>query len=913
MKKSFLVSLVAFFAIVTIIFFGSCADLADSSQALDNSPSVQDGRAILSFSINAENARTITPSNLALTDIKKITLQTEKMNEKGAYEVIKKAEETFWETNDTKTAYELLTAEKFVFDYGTYNLYLELYAVSPYGDCASHVVQTAELKDLAINEKTENLEFESKFVEAGAVFLVFQLDAIEGLASHLGTAEVTLHKVAEDGSIGELVTDTYQSYLFDEDNLAEIESDSGTKSVYQLNYILGDPIPNGDYWYKLLIYDKDDNKIVIKQKADIVRIKGYKTEKTIVLDPAEINAIYSVTYKLDSDDATWADGSNEDLVVRRNAYEALTLPTSDDVSRSGYKIAGWTLENSQEVLKEIEAGEDSASDYVLYAKWIEDDAYALNYNNIDGISETIEIDSFKEDEDVTLPTVSRTYYTFGGWYTDKDCTEGKEITGWKAGERKDDVTVWAKWTLVPNIYVTSSGSDENDGTTETKALDSIAHAVDVISILAEKDADWTIYVSGEVKGEQNVGSGLNGCAKSLTITGLSDNSSEFKDIFDAKLSEVDSGIAFTVNSNVPVTVSNLKITGGTHSAIAIYGGTLVMKDCAVSGNDLSSSSTGVVEVYNDEAKFFMYGSSVIGDKSATELATDSSFSNKCYSALYINYGNAYLGYKPDSDGNPEAAELSGGIFGNYYSGTLIYAGAGSLYMNSGTIKYNSGDTGSSLVDRDSLTTVVISGGSIENNSGKILINGSATNDSEVQPFILKGTVSIDATLYSQNNGIITIGSNFKSENVIALECESYEEGRTVLAADDGVTLTEAIISKFALVQPDDGKVWGITTDGKLEKLVAKPAFQITLESVKSDDTGIVSLSVDGTAVTATIAEGYSVYSWVVDDDSDVSTETETELDLLNAAAGSHNVTVVVVGKDSEDYYSATAVVKITKD
>lgn len=41
MKKSFLVSLVAISAIMTIIFFGSCADLADSSQALDNSPSVQ--------------------------------------------------------------------------------------------------------------------------------------------------------------------------------------------------------------------------------------------------------------------------------------------------------------------------------------------------------------------------------------------------------------------------------------------------------------------------------------------------------------------------------------------------------------------------------------------------------------------------------------------------------------------------------------------------------------------------------------------------------------------------------------------------------------------------------------------------------------------------------------------------------
>lgn len=480
MKKSFLVSLVAFFAIVTIIFFGSCADLADSSQALDNSPSVQNGRATLSFSINAENARTITPSNLELSDITKITLQTEKMNEKGEYEVIKKAVDTFWETNDTKTAYELLTAEKFVFDYGTYNFYLELYALSPYGDCEAHVVQTAELKGLAINEKTGNLEFESKFVEAGAVSLVFQLDAIEEMVSHLGTAEITLHEVAEDGSIGELVTDTYQSYPFSKDTLTGVESDSGTKSVYQLNYILGDPIPNGDYWYKLLIYDKDDTEIVM-QKADIVRIKGYKTEKTIVLDPAEINVIYNITYNLDSEDASWNDGVEEKLTTKRNACTSVTLPTNEDVSRLlGYKLVGWQPAGSSEILTEISAGTDSAQDYVLYAKWIEADSLSLIYNNIEGINEVLDNpQAFKENEDVTLiESISKTGYIFGGWYTDKDFAEGTEITGWNAGEKTDNVTVYAKWSLVTYeiTYELDGGTNNEDNPTEYNVEQAISLA-----------------------------------------------------------------------------------------------------------------------------------------------------------------------------------------------------------------------------------------------------------------------------------------------------------------------------------------------------------------------------------------------------------------------------------------------------
>ena len=464
MKKSFLVSLVAFFAIVTIIFFGSCADLADSSQVLDNSPSVQNGRATLSFSINAENARTITPSNLELSDITKITLQTEKMNESGEYEVIKKAVDTFWETNDTKTAYELLAAEKFVFDYGTYNFYLELYAVSPYGDRGAHVVQTAELKGLAINEKTGNLEFESKFVEAGAVSLVFQLDAIEEMVSHLGTAEISLHEIAENGSIGELVIDTYQSYPFNEDTLTEIKSDGGTKSVYQLNYILGKTIPNGDYWYKLLIYDKDDTEIVM-QKVDIVRIKGYKTEKTIVLNPAEINILYNITYNLDSEDASWNDGVEEKLTTKRNACTSVTLPTNEDVSRLlGYKLVGWQPAGSSEILTEISAGTDSAQDYALYAKWIEADSLSLIYNNIEGINEELENpQAFKENEDVTLiESISKTGYFFGGWYTDKDFAEGTEITGWEAGDKTDNVTVYAKWT--PITYTIKFDANNEDAT-----------------------------------------------------------------------------------------------------------------------------------------------------------------------------------------------------------------------------------------------------------------------------------------------------------------------------------------------------------------------------------------------------------------------------------------------------------------
>ena len=40
--------------------------------------------------------------------------------------------------------------------------------------------------------------------------------------------------------------------------------------------------------------------------------------------------------------------------------------------------------------------------------------------------------------------MTRLGYTFGGWYTDKDCTEGNEFTF--ESELADNTTIYAKWT-----------------------------------------------------------------------------------------------------------------------------------------------------------------------------------------------------------------------------------------------------------------------------------------------------------------------------------------------------------------------------------------------------------------------------------------------------------------------------------
>src|SRR5574344_833057 len=82
-----------------------------------------------------------------------------------------------------------------------------------------------------------------------------------------------------------------------------------------------------------------------------------------------------------------------------------------------------------------------------------DASYTISYNLnggswADGYTAAT---SFTASTAVTLPgsdSVVYSGYTFGGWYTDSAFTGGNEITGWSAGEKTADVTVYAKWRAI---------------------------------------------------------------------------------------------------------------------------------------------------------------------------------------------------------------------------------------------------------------------------------------------------------------------------------------------------------------------------------------------------------------------------------------------------------------------------------
>ncbi len=82
----------------------------------------------------------------------------------------------------------------------------------------------------------------------------------------------------------------------------------------------------------------------------------------------------------------------------------------------------------------------------LYAQWKENPSYSINYNLNEGTNPEDTRTSYKQDETVVLPVPTREFYDFAGWYLTQDFSD-EAITGWNAGERTGDTTLYAKWTV----------------------------------------------------------------------------------------------------------------------------------------------------------------------------------------------------------------------------------------------------------------------------------------------------------------------------------------------------------------------------------------------------------------------------------------------------------------------------------
>lgn len=361
--------------------------------------------------------------------------------------------------------------------------------------------------------------------------------------------------------------------------------------------------------------------------------------------------------------------------------------------------------------------------------------------------------------------------------------------------------------LAADIFVAPDG-DDGAGVEGTKQhpFKSLARAVDELS----GGEPETIWVNGTLTASDaselqkipaNCSDGTPFDAtkcSALTIKGY-DSATTYKGVIDAN----SKGTALTVATSVPVTIENLKITGGYATngggGITVSAGSVTLSDRAWITKNIGAGNSycGGGARVDSGAKLFMRGTALIGNKvtSAPTSKEDclAAGGNTCESSSegggILNSGSTFIGC--DEDGNAsDAFKLAEGygVMGNW---ALQYGGGignkGILKIGSGEVSFNMADNQTVGVGIGSSSSTGSGGGIYQKNpssgsaelficGGKIrgnkAVTGGGVNISSGSAQMLGGTIGgsdsadrNEANLpgRSVNGGGVYIGSSGRLE------------------------------------------------------------------------------------------------------------------------------------------------------
>ena len=243
---------------------------------------------------------------------------------------------------------------------------------------------------------------------------------------------------------------------------------------------------------------------------------GASAEKLTTVDGATVtmvaqwnNATYEI--KLNTDNGTYTEGYS--APVSYIFGTGATLPTADNISKTGYDFEGW-YDNADLTGNPVtEIGTDAYGDKEYWAKWTEA-TYSVTLNTDGGtIAEGKNVTEYTYGTGATLPTaddITKPGYTFDGWYTNKDCTGDKvtEITGTDVGAKE----YWAKWTATPYTITLNldGGTFDAAGWTLAEGKYTKTYTInDTVTLPTPSKVNYTFVTWEIVKNEGNWNGSVN--------------------------------------------------------------------------------------------------------------------------------------------------------------------------------------------------------------------------------------------------------------------------------------------------------------------------------------------------------------------------------------------------------------------
>jgi uncharacterized repeat protein (TIGR02543 family) len=158
-----------------------------------------------------------------------------------------------------------------------------------------------------------------------------------------------------------------------------------------------------------------------------------------------VKSVYTVTYNINA-----ADSGSAPVDQTAVSGSSITLPGGSGFSKDGYTFSGWnTKADSTGTNYNAESSYTVNSNVTLYAKWT---AITFTVTFDKNTTDTI-VDPNPATKTVTfgeaygaLASVSRTGYTFGGWYTEAE--DGTVVATATTVSEPADHTLYAKWTVI---------------------------------------------------------------------------------------------------------------------------------------------------------------------------------------------------------------------------------------------------------------------------------------------------------------------------------------------------------------------------------------------------------------------------------------------------------------------------------
>ena len=217
-----------------------------------------------------------------------------------------------------------------------------------------------------------------------------------------------------------------------------------------------------------------------------------KAYERTINDNTTIYAVYTANTYTVAFDANGGDGtmSNQNF-----SYGTAQNLTANSFTRTGYTFAGWntkadgtgTSYTDKQSVNNLTS--TNGATVTLYAKWT-DKPYTITYNTNGG--NAIANGSYTIEEEVTLPTPTKTGSTFAGWYDNSEFN-GEAITTIASGSTGDK-EFWAKWNI-GTYAVTLDMEGGNGGTASVNVA--YGAAMPTITIPTKNDHLFDGYYDGD--------------------------------------------------------------------------------------------------------------------------------------------------------------------------------------------------------------------------------------------------------------------------------------------------------------------------------------------------------------------------------------------------------------------------------